>query len=339
MASGERTVIAPAVKSEFVPIVIHERYLPLDAVSKMLELLHQKASPPTHNNRADIEQRARENLLILTNKILDFARSASTKQELYRHHFSLDLLLQACVRIFGPKAKEAGLSLTLRVSDALGQGFWGDQACLRQIVFLLMGAILRTPSGEGIRVSAYQNKKKLQIDVEHFCQETAPIRDILFDLRLSIARELVALHGGKMLVNTCNAVNVFSVQVPWLETSECSVQQDSEDKVLTADSYCFLSHLTPIYPVFFNSRRQELEYFERAFRSQTLDWEQIERIGHSLKGSGASFGFPVLSGFGGAIEALAQEQDRQRVKKIYRQLAAYLFGIQPQVEFLLYGDD
>lgn len=318
--------------------MIHERYLPLDAVCKMLELLHQKDLPITQNNRVGAEQSARENLLILMRKILDLARPDSIKPELYRQHFSLDLLLRACVQVFEPKAREASLSLTYRVSDELRHYFWGDKACLRQILFLLMDAILRTPSGEGICVSAYQNKQALHIVFEHFCQDTAPIKDDLFDLRLSIARELLALHGGKMFVNTGENLNVFSVQIPWLAPPDCSVQQGSEDKALTISSYLFLSHLTPIYPVFFNSRRQELQYFEKAWRSQTLDWEHIERIGHSLKGSGASFGFPILSGFGGAIETLAQEKNRQGLKKIYRQLAAYLFDIQPQVEFLLYGD-
>lgn len=97
----------------------------------------------------------------------------------------------------------------------------------------------------------------------------------------------------------------------------------------------FLPQLAPIYPVFFNSRRQELECFEKMLAVQTFDWEHIERIGHSLKGSGASFGFPILSGMGGAIEKLAQEQNIKGIEKVYKQLAAYVFEVQPQIELLM----
>ncbi len=97
----------------------------------------------------------------------------------------------------------------------------------------------------------------------------------------------------------------------------------------------FLPQLAPIYPVFFNSRRQELERFEKMLAAQSFDWEHLERMGHSLKGSGASFGFPLLSGMGGAIEQLAQTQNIQGLEKVYKQMAAYVLEVQPQIEALM----
>lgn len=100
-------------------------------------------------------------------------------------------------------------------------------------------------------------------------------------------------------------------------------------------AYRFLPQLAPIYPVFFNSRRQDMERFALIFRSETPDWEVLERSGHSLKGSGASFGFPLLSTLGAALEQAARVKDIDTFKQLCQELSDYIQRVQPEVEALL----
>jgi two-component system, OmpR family, response regulator len=50
------------------------------------------------------------------------------------------------------------------------------------------------------------------------------------------------------------------------------------------------------------------EMLDRVRRGETSALLEIERVGHSIHGAGAMFGFPHLSAIGGAIEHLAEER-------------------------------
>ena len=102
-----------------------------------------------------------------------------------------------------------------------------------------------------------------------------------------------------------------------------------------AAPFRFLPQLTPIYPVFFNSRLKDMERFELMLNRQHLDWELLERSGHSLKGAGASFGFPLLSTLGSAIEQEARVRNLEEVKRLYRQMQDYVAEVKPQIDALI----
>lgn len=115
------------------------------------------------------------------------------------------------------------------------------------------------------------------------------------------------------------------------------ISKESEFSFLyeTSASYRFLPQFASIYPVFFNSRRQEKEKFAAMLQSNALDWEVLERSGHGLKGSGGSFGFPVLSAIGDDLERAAQQKDLVMFKQLYAVLDDYLRQVQPEIEDLL----
>lgn len=56
------------------------------------------------------------------------------------------------------------------------------------------------------------------------------------------------------------------------------------------------------------------------------DLESIERIGHSMKGSGASFGFPGISDLGAALERAAWAFDEKKARLRGAELSAHLEG-------------
>lgn len=56
----------------------------------------------------------------------------------------------------------------------------------------------------------------------------------------------------------------------------------------------------------------------------TGDFLTIERVGHTLKGNGITFGFPELSLLGEALESSAQAQDSERIAMQLAQLAQWI---------------
>ena len=58
--------------------------------------------------------------------------------------------------------------------------------------------------------------------------------------------------------------------------------------------------------------------FERA------EYATIQRLGHNLKGTGGSYGFPALSEMGASIEGAAERADRPAMRDLIQRLAHYL---------------
>jgi PAS domain S-box-containing protein len=65
--------------------------------------------------------------------------------------------------------------------------------------------------------------------------------------------------------------------------------------------------IADIVPVFFENSRAHIEKAKNGLAQG--DWPLLMRVGHSLKGSGASFGFQRVSELGQALEKQAQKQD------------------------------
>jgi signal transduction histidine kinase/CheY-like chemotaxis protein/HPt (histidine-containing phosphotransfer) domain-containing protein len=54
------------------------------------------------------------------------------------------------------------------------------------------------------------------------------------------------------------------------------------------------------------------------------DYATIQRIGHNLHGTGGSFGFPLITEFGSAMEQAAKDQDMDRIQSAVLQFGSYL---------------
>jgi PAS domain S-box-containing protein len=59
------------------------------------------------------------------------------------------------------------------------------------------------------------------------------------------------------------------------------------------------------------------------------DLETVATLGHNLAGSGASFGFPVISAIGSIIQTTAEIGDKSGARDAIGSLAAFLDGVQP----------
>lgn len=77
-----------------------------------------------------------------------------------------------------------------------------------------------------------------------------------------------------------------------------------------------------LVPGFLAARRREQLLMETCLAES--DFEQIARLGHRLKGSGGSFGFPQLSSLGARLEHVAKDEDAGGCARVLGELAACL---------------
>lgn len=80
--------------------------------------------------------------------------------------------------------------------------------------------------------------------------------------------------------------------------------------------------IADLIPGFLNNRRKDIEDMESCLKQE--NFEQIERLGHGMKGSGAGYGFDGVSEIGKDIEIAGREKDVEGIKKGIEDLRDYL---------------
>ena len=80
--------------------------------------------------------------------------------------------------------------------------------------------------------------------------------------------------------------------------------------------------LEPFIPMFLENIRADCLLMEELLERDDL--EEIENLGHRLKGSGGSCGFSAISEAGKTMEFAAAAQDRESVAQACRALKGYL---------------
>ena len=80
--------------------------------------------------------------------------------------------------------------------------------------------------------------------------------------------------------------------------------------------------LMEIATKFLAHRREDISSIKLAL--QEADFLTITRLGHNLKGAGASYGFPYLTLLGHNLEQAGQHQHREDVAQVGHELQVYL---------------
>ncbi len=80
--------------------------------------------------------------------------------------------------------------------------------------------------------------------------------------------------------------------------------------------------LVDLIPDYLEWRRRDLQALRAAFAVDDL--ETVQRIGHRIKGTGASYGFPPLTDWGRALEVAARTGQRDLIERSLAELTDYL---------------
>jgi signal transduction histidine kinase len=213
--------VATAAKSTFLATMSHEFRTPLNAVIGLSQLLQQMSLPERALAFVQHIAQAGEQLLGLTNDVLDLSRIEAGEMQLEQLPFEVMPLLDAVRSIVQPQATAKGLTLDIELPPVVPARLCGDPLRLRQILLnLLSNAIKFTQSGAvtlRLQLLARSNDRvTLRIDVTDTGIGIAPeVQARIFDaftqadssttrrfggsgLGLSIVRRLVEMMDGRL---------------------------------------------------------------------------------------------------------------------------------------------
>ena len=95
-------------------------------------------------------------------------------------------------------------------------------------------------------------------------------------------------------------------------------RQDSSQSMLRAQ-----------VPVYLARRRADVHAIDNALASD--DFARIQSIGHNLKGTGSSYGFPRITEVGGLLESAAKTGSRGVTRALLEDLNIYLQSVDAQI--------
>jgi signal transduction histidine kinase len=210
-------------KSEFLASMSHELRTPLNAVIGFSEVLQARMFGPLNDKQAEYVEdilHSGRHLLSLINDILDLAKIEAGRTELEPSTFDLTAAIENALVLTKERVVRRGLRLERRLDAHLG-AVWGDERKVKQVLInLLTNAVKFTPEGGTISVIATRGPDAVTLSVEDTGIGIAPEnQEIVFEefrqlgdawtrkqegtgLGLALARRFVAMHGGRLWVDS-----------------------------------------------------------------------------------------------------------------------------------------
>ncbi|MBL0726508.1 ATP-binding protein [Piscinibacter sp. HJYY11] len=223
-------------KDEFLATLAHELRNPLAPMTTALALLRRERSTPEVREKSmAILQRQLAHIVRLIDDLLDVSRVSTGKLSLRVERVELVDLIRSTVELFQGTASDKGLSLSFE-EPGVAVPLSGDAARLAQVFSnLLTNACRYTPSGGRIGVSVRRTDDSVEVVVQDSGLGIEPaMQHRIFDLfeqgdkslergsaglgiGLTLARQLVQLHGGEISVHSegRNRGSRFTVRLPF----------------------------------------------------------------------------------------------------------------------------
>jgi signal transduction histidine kinase/CheY-like chemotaxis protein len=226
---------ANRAKDEFLSVISHELRSPLNAILgwNRILLLKRSEDPEVATIAPRIELSAKAQLKIVSD-LLDLGRIGTGKLRIESRPLRLAELVAGAVDLARPAAAKKGIEIETELAVELGQTR-ADPDRLQQVVGnLLSNAIKFTPAGGQIRVGLTGTEGCIELTVSDTGQGIAPeLLPYVFDrfrqgdssstrnagglgLGLTLAREIVSLHGGTVAASSEGRGHgaTFTVRLP-----------------------------------------------------------------------------------------------------------------------------
>jgi len=216
-----RMLLLDDVKSNLISTVSHELKTPLTSVRMALYLLVEKTVGPLNDKQHDLVDTAREDadrLLRTLNDLLDLARLEQGPALLELKPVSPAKLVEAAVHATREQAQDANITVEFDIAAGLPELRVDQQRIAYVFANLLTNAIKYSPRDTSVRVKAEigetrAGRKSVRFSVRDQGPGITPDhQEHIFErfyrvpgtnksgagLGLSIAREIVAAHGGEI---------------------------------------------------------------------------------------------------------------------------------------------
>jgi signal transduction histidine kinase/CheY-like chemotaxis protein len=225
---------ASRLKDEFLATLSHEIRTPLNAVIGWTRILQSQASIRSRAHALDVIERNAMSQMRLVEDLLDMARIISGKLRLKIDTTSLAEVAQAAVDVVAPGAAAKTVRIETAFDDDL-PAVSGDSERLQQVIWnLLSNALKFTEAGGCVRIALRKDGANVRLTVQDDGQGIPPdFIPYVFDrfrqadasasrrhgglgLGLSLVRQIVELHGGKVGVESggVNQGSTFWVTLP-----------------------------------------------------------------------------------------------------------------------------
>jgi signal transduction histidine kinase/CheY-like chemotaxis protein len=236
-----------ALKDEFLATLSHELRTPLNAILGWSSMLQRgtKDEDTLRRGLETIERNARAQGQLIDD-LLDMSRIISGTLRLDVQLLELDKIIEAALGTVHPAAVAKRIDLRVDVAKGMGQVL-GDSGRLQQVMWnLLSNAVKFTPNGGMVQVMLSIDGQDAVIRVadsgigidpeflpyvfDRFRQQDASItrKHGGLGLGLSIARQLVELHGGTIAVSSAgsHAGTTFTLRLPLAEAEAQAPQPE-----------------------------------------------------------------------------------------------------------------
>lgn len=145
----EEALSASQAKSEFLANMSHEIRTPMNGVLGMLQLLQKTSLSSEQAEYVDTALNSGTSLLKIISDILDFSKIEAGKIELERRPFCIDTVIESIVASVDNLIDHQHVLLNTEIDSNLPSHVVGDETCLKQILYNLIGnAIKFTEKGE-----------------------------------------------------------------------------------------------------------------------------------------------------------------------------------------------
>ena len=220
-------------QADLINELVHELRTPLASILTITYLL--KRSDLTEEQRLQFTESIADEVTRLNNlasSYLEYSRLETGRLTFTASLIDLAAVLQECSRILQPKAREAGIQLTLSLPDR-PLTFEGDENKIKQVVInLLNNAIKYNSPGGHVNIDAWGDGQKVgfsvqddgigipEEDLPHVFEKfyrAAQIQEAYpgTGLGLSICSRIVEIHGGTIRVQSqVKAGSTFTIELP-----------------------------------------------------------------------------------------------------------------------------
>lgn len=153
VAAKEAAESADRAKTEFLAIVSHEIRTPINGVIGFAKLLRDSTLTAEQRSFVDMITSSGQALESLISDILDLSKIEAGKIEIEHAPFSMSDCIEELGALFGPRAKEAGLTIKTEIAPGVPMLVYSDHNRVRQILSNLVGNAIKFTEKGGITIS------------------------------------------------------------------------------------------------------------------------------------------------------------------------------------------
>jgi signal transduction histidine kinase len=203
----------------------HDIRNPLAAIFSGIRLLERTSPTPEQQRYLDVLRATSENLLSLTNNVLDLSRIEAGVASMDERSFDVRSLVRGVVDGFGARAEEKGLLVRVDIEERVPPRLIGDASKIERVLSNLVGNAIKFTEEGSVEVAVRAGdmlpgtvavefsvrdtgmgiaREHLTRIFEEYAQANRGIgvRYGGTGLGLAISRKLVELHGGELVVES-----------------------------------------------------------------------------------------------------------------------------------------